>query len=164
MTETKVTPGLIEGCNKNILRCIKESFEEHGEVPIIIHALGADGENIVIPIFSMGPDSERDFIVMAFQMFASKKDIVAVVFCSEGWMKKRVPQKGKPNTYETYGRPSEQPDRMEMLLVSFETKNGVTQKVFLIKRDQLKPYLEPFMEVEEPTEISGRFTKFLRKI
>lgn len=160
----KVTEEYIEMWYTHILKCVKEHFEAHGEMPPIIHALGTDGENIVIPIFSMGPDSERDFIATAFKMFAQKKDLIATVFCSEMWITQRAIEKDKPVTYGTYGRPSEQPDRMEVLGVSFETKSSIKQKFFEIKRDQPKPYLIPFLEGVEPEEIKGRFTNFLRNI
>lgn len=164
MQEKKVTTELITEWNNNILKYIKESFEEHGSIPFIIHALASDGENIVIPVLDIGPVNERDWILEAFISLTAQKNIVAVVFCSEVWFTSRPIIEGLAPSYKNYGLPSEQPDKMEALFISFEIKDEIKQKIFIIKREGATTHLEPFREGVEPIAMGGRFTKFLRKI
>ncbi len=164
MENKKITSKDIPSWFDSILSGIQKYFNDCGEIPPLINALSKNGEATVMHVGAlMTQDSNRDMIREIFMAYAKKHDVCASVMVSEGWMTKRVPQEGKPNNYETYGRPSEAPDRVEIVMVMMETSNGADGKFFEIKRDKLKPYLEEIIQPGKPTAMGGRFQGFLSK-
>lgn len=145
-----------------IVAATEKIFEKQGEVPPMLIGLSESGETVFMPIEELGGDRQRDALAETFKFFAQKQKFIACVFISEVWLTKRKIIPDAPQTYDVYGRPSEQPDRIEAVSISCETKDNVKQVVFEIKRDKAKPYLS-LMDMGDHKSAGGRFTNFLSR-
>lgn len=154
----------IEAWYEHTAKFIKEKFDDKGVVDPCIYGLSKEGEFIIFPILKMSNDADKDMISKIFREFARSKQLVGSVFVSEGWVTVRKVIAGAPCDYDTYGRPSEQPDKKEIVMLIFETYLGARQNFYEIKRDSFKPYLVEIMkETSGFKSAGGRFHNFLSK-
>lgn len=146
----------------SVVKGIKKKYEiEPGDVPPFAMGMSENGTISVFPMLWQ-TDSDKENFAKALKQYSIKEKYVAIVFISEMWITRRDQIPGVDCTYDNYGRPSEQTDKMEGILIICETNLGTEQYCFQIKRDKEKPYLSE-LNFGKPMSTHGVFSNFLQK-
>ncbi len=98
----------------------------------------ADNQHALVPCFWIN-DEEKDGMIAAVQQVSREVGAVAALFVSEAWLVKRstLPSEWhRKRTIANIGKPSEQPDRIEVVqLVAMDGKHAIP-RVLQIVRDK----------------------------
>jgi hypothetical protein len=138
-----------------------EMFHETGEVLPMWHAVAGNGDNILIAT-PWCNDDEKDAAMHALRALFASHQVKRYAFMVEAWMV--VVDHGNIDGVRTEGlpRPSEHPDRREMLRVTVEDRSGemLSGHYFILRPEHGKPTLSPF-HTDDYTAVTGRMTGLL---
>ena len=132
-------------------------FNETGEVLPMWHAVCGNGEHALIATPWGGDDDKDKTIVMLRALFAEKQ-VKRYAFICEAWVAKLQ----GADLLEEGPRPSEHPNRREVLCIAVEDRSGkqLSGHYFILRPEQGKPTLSPF-HLDEFDAVSGRMTGLL---
>lgn len=137
---------------------LSRMFRESGEVVPMWHAVDGNDEHILIAT-PWSSDEEKDITSRALrQMFRAKK-VKRFAFMVEAWTAE-VSTLAEVNEGP---RPSEHPDRREVLMITAENREGNSLSGFfyILRPEHGKATLSP-LHMNDYHAVVGRFTDMLR--
>lgn len=150
-------------------------FEEHKEVrPVVFVLERSEGKTKFGVIAGIGQlftnDEGKEQAAEILREFSKQHKVIAIATAFEGWMRV-VPIQDKDKVLDENGnyrkdtaRPSEAPDRIEVLMVGFETHNQESKIFYKINREGAEPRLEIIENMnwsEKDGKCKGRFDDLL---
>jgi hypothetical protein len=131
---------------------IKASLEQNGEVSLLC-VLGCGNEIAFVPAVI-----DKEDYIKALPEIAEKFNAEIAVMMSEAWM--TTPKKGEP-----FVRPSQSPNRVEVVLVNWKIRDGEEGgEVRLLVRDKDgKPSIGNILE-REPGQPAVMHSRFLENV
>jgi hypothetical protein len=136
-----------------------DMFRETGEVLPMWHAVAGNGDNVLIAT-PWSNDDEKDAAMGALRMLFAKHQVKRYAFVCEAWV---VVAKGNNlDAAMAEPRPSEHPDRREVLRIQVEDRSGeqLSGSYFILRPEHGKPTLSPF-HIDDYTATTGRMTGLL---
>ncbi len=160
--KNKATTEYIQAWFDSTVNGIKSKFEIDGkEIPPFAMCMKKSGQTSILPMLWQ-TEEDKILFARALKIFSKIEEIVALIFVTEMWFTRRKPHLGVVQNYDTYGRPSEQPDKEEGIMIVCETNLGAQNHLFIIHRDKQRPYLT-VADLGTLTGYGGRFSNFLSK-
>lgn len=133
-------------------------FRKHGEVQPMWHAVDGNDQHILIAT-PWRDDDEKDATSQALRTMFRAKNVKRFAFICEAWVA----------TVKTLAevndglRPSEHPDRREVLMINAEDRQGnELSGFFYILRPEHGPATLSPLHMNDFTGMKGRFTGMLR--
>jgi len=135
----------------------KHSMNETGGVPPTLLIHGANGKTMLSPDDFSGERAKEEFAETA-RLMCLAQDADATVFLSEAWMRKAVPGE----ELDLSKRPSQCPDRQEMLIIMGETRGCCQQRMLPMERSEDGKFLGFGQEQKmEADRVEGRLANFI---
>lgn len=138
----------------------RQNFERDGELMGFIIWVSKDGDAMKTAPMIYEDDDEREIFVTSVKKMLIEDEAKWVATVSEAWT---LVLKGKPpKMVESLPRPSEHPDRIEVVMVQLEYAGGAHYAQGLIKRDGDEVTLEDFETGHtESLDNVGRLSRML---
>jgi hypothetical protein len=156
-TNTKLQE-LFDIATENAAKVFNES-DEHEVLPMW-HAVAGNDEHILIAT-PWNSDKEKDIVVKGLRQMFAAKQVKRFAFIVEAWVAS-ISQSGiTPNTYAG-PRPSEHPDRREVLMINAEDRDGsqIMGWYYILRPEHGPPKLSP-LEVKPYDQFTGRMVGLL---
>jgi hypothetical protein len=155
MSKNQKLQELFDVAALNAARMFLES-DDHEVIPMW-HAVQGNGEHILIATPWEGDDDKRITVDALRQMFAAKQ-VKRFAFIVEAWI-------ARVSTKEEVWdgpRPSEHPDRREVLMIHAEDRSGesIMGQYYILRPEHGPPKLSP-LEVMPYDAMTGRMTGLL---
>ena len=151
----------MQGLMKDAAMLAHAAMHTGGELSHTLLIHGADGNAIYVPR-NVDDEASKDLFVKRARLMCIANAADATVFVSEAWVRKA---KDLNAGLDLNIRPSEAPDRQEMVILMGESRNGHCQKMLPIERSEDGKFIG-FGEAPEMTfhEVQGRFAQFIPPI
>ena len=156
-------PDLMEWA-EGIKDSAKENFATDGYLaPACMALVQQEGKwgTILYPI-TMENEREKDFVSFVIHKLCEDFNVFGVVFVSEAWMLQCKDNKDMKKEIEKSGSIGEHPDRIERLMISFESYSGNKMWTIDIERDEDNAWLGEENDMSNMQFTKGRFTNFLK--
>lgn len=161
---------------EQVTEIIRQEFEETGELHPVLFGLIINEEKLAIVVLAgLGSlfvsESGKDAALKAMREFSKELKPVAIAFASEGWMSKYSIEQSKEllNEDGSYKdpamRPELDPDRIEVLMINFETYDQDAYSYYEAIREVDGVRLKVFHERDwdNKGENKGRFSDILQE-
>ena len=134
------------------------SMKNVGYLEPALFMLGSDGPQMLTPS-SLADDRAKDGFAMVARTICVAKAVTAAVLVSEAWV--ATAKAGK--SLNINQRPSESPDRQEVVVLMGEDRNGTRQKMLPILRSPVGEFSGfGFLDPMKVDAVQGRFAQFLK--
>lgn len=132
-------------------------FEHDHEVLPMWHIVKDDGTHALIPT-PWASDDEKDRTIDALRDIFKKEHVQRYAFICEAWSVLASDRRQAQDVIDK--RPSQHPDRREVLRVTAEERNGKTLSgmYYILRPEHGPPKLSPFHQDPPDLETSGRLT------
>lgn len=163
---------------RGIIEMTKTAFDENGGVNPVMYALVIKEDNLIISVlqglwelFNTQPEKHKAVEIM--KQFNAELKPIAIAFVSEGWAK-IVGEEEMKNMFDKYGnyldpgmRPSLSEEKIEVIMLHFETHDRSAVEYVKINRDVYPVKLEDFegydWKSKDEELIDGLFTDLLQE-
>lgn len=139
----------------------KRLFLERGEVTPMWHAVPEDGEHLLIA--TPWEDDDEKVIAIEYLRHKFKKlKVLRFVFIVEAWVVQMPEQVATNEAGPPWPRPSEHPDRREVVKIQAEDRDGsaLSGMYYILRPEHGPATLSPFHE-DQFTSVAGRLTGLL---
>lgn len=156
----------LEKFENNVISTVKTMFEEDEEVAPVVFALVRKGKDFGFTVLGgleqlFISESGKDMAAEIIKRFSKEMKPLAIAFASEAWMSEI------PKGEELKGKPSEDPQRKEILHIAFESYDQTAFKCWEIERKEevsLKPKdISHTWKEKNPQSLQGRFMNLLEE-
>ena len=163
---------------RGIIEMTKTAFHENGGVNPVMYALVIKEDKLIISVlqglwelFNTQPEKHKAVEIM--KQFNAELKPIAIAFVSEGWAK-IVGEEEMKNMFDEYGnyldpsmRPSLSEEKIEVIMLHFETHDQSAVEYVKINRDVYPVKLEDFegydWKSKDEELIDGLFTDLLQE-
>jgi len=160
---------------EDIQSFVEGSFQEHKQIhPIVFVLERSDGKTNLGMLNGIGQlftnDEGKEQAAEILREFSKQHKVIAIATAFEGWMRV-LPIEDKDKLLDENGnyrkdtvRPSKAPDRVEVLMVNFETYKQESKIFYKINREDAEPKLEIIENMnwsEKDGKCKGRFDNLL---
>lgn len=161
-----------------IIEMTKTAFHENGGVNPVMYALVIKEDKLIISVLQglwelFNTQSEKHKAVEIMKQFNAEMKPIAIAFVSEGWAK-IVGEEEMKNMFDEYGnyidpgmRPSLSEEKIEVIMLHFETHDQSAVEYVKINRDVYPVKLEDFegydWKSKDEELIDGLFTDLLQE-
>jgi len=156
----------LEKFENRVISSVKAMFEEEEEVSPVVFALVRQGKNFSLAVLGgleqfFISEKGKDMAAEAIKRFSKEMKPLAIAFASEGWMSEI------PKGEQLKGKPSEDPQRKEILHITFESYNQAAFRCWKIERDEkISLKVEDISHTwkeKDPQVLQGRFMNLLEE-
>ena len=161
-----------------IIEMSKRAFHDNGGLNPVMYALVIKEDKLIVSVLQglyelFHTASEKKKAVEIMKKFNEEMKPIAIAFVSEGWAS-IVSEEDMKNMFDQYGnyidpsmRPSNDADKVEVIMVHFETHDQSAVNYLKINRDVYPVALEDFESQDwmpkEDAMIDGLFTDLLQQ-
>jgi len=161
-----------------IIEMTKVAFHENGGVNPVMYALVIKEDKLIISVLQglwelFNTQSEKHKAVEIMKQFNAEMKPISIAFVSEGWAKV-LSEDEMSKMFDEYGnyldpsmRPSASEDKIEVIMVHFETHDQSAVNYIKINRDVYPVALEDFESrdwtAKEESVVDGLFSDLLQE-
>lgn len=126
-------------------------------MPPFARLLLRSGAEVTAPAYDFGADSKLIY-ERALKKYAKLVDAIAIAFSSEAWMSKEDPKHHRDDLDDFKGvMPRDDPDRVEVLLLAFDTPFAQSMRAWRIDRTGKRAKLVHYVSSDGGGRVDGRF-------
>tara|TARA_B110000503_G_C7132385_1_gene407352 strand:- start:1007 stop:1612 length:606 start_codon:yes stop_codon:yes gene_type:complete len=168
----------LERFKYGIIEMVKETFHDNGGINPIMYALVIKDDKLIVSVLQnlhtlFNTDSEKQKAVEIIKEFNAEMKPIAIAFVSEGWAK-ILSDSEMNNIFDESGnyidpsmRPGLSEDKIEVIMIHFETYDQCAINYIKVNRDVYPVELEDFESqdwtAKEDAMIDGMFTDLLQE-
>lgn len=141
-----------------VIKGVEANFINDKELTPVLFMATADDNIGMMPIPSNSPESKSVLIELIIPAAIEHSNANMIATVNEAWMRTQSPTK----PVDTSVPVSEHPDKIEIVMVTIETKVTTEMVIWKIKRPEgADPYLELDEKLGNNTNVAGRFANLL---